>query len=245
MKGKFFLVAPLAMALFSPSLATGQPKVGDVVWAQWKPNGWYRGKADKKCPTGLHIVFDDGDKADLPLSLMALDQAPKEAQVKVGSRVLGMWTDNRFYPGTVVKIGGGNYDVKFDDGESRSVGLDDLRLLAVKPAANQTAKAGDKVWAQLRPNDWHQGKAAKKCPLGLHVVFDDGDKADLPMELIARDQAPKKAQVKVGARVLAPWTDGRHYPGTVAKAGDGEYEVKFDDGESRSVGLEDLRLLNE
>jgi len=221
------------------------PKVGDKVWAQWKPNDWYPGKAAKACPTGFHIEFDDGDKADVAVSMIAVDSAPKKEAVKVGTRVLGLWTDKKFYPGTIAKLADGKYDVDFDDGDSLSVGLEDLRLVAVKQVAVRTAKVGDKVWAQWKPNDWYAGKAAKACPKGLHVEFDDGDKADLPVSLIAIDVAPKKESVKVGTRVLGLWTDKKFYPGTVVKQVDGKYDIAFDDGDSLSVELGDLRLLNE
>ena len=63
--------------------------VGDKVRAQWRPNAWYPGKASKGCAIGLHVVFDDGDEADLPVALIVVDTAPQKNTVKVGSRVLG------------------------------------------------------------------------------------------------------------------------------------------------------------
>src|SRR5260221_11844978 len=69
------------------AFAADPPKVGDVVWAQWKPNQWYHGKLDKKTDLGFHVAFDDGDKSDLPVSFLALDNAPKKADLKPGVRV--------------------------------------------------------------------------------------------------------------------------------------------------------------
>lgn len=70
-----FLLASLVVASLVPSRAAADaPKVGDKVWAQWKPNDWYPGKVAKACPTGLHVVFDDGDEADLAVSLIAVDE---------------------------------------------------------------------------------------------------------------------------------------------------------------------------
>jgi hypothetical protein len=246
MAKKLVLLIPLCLLLGTPAApAAPVPKAGDMVWAQWRPNDWYHGKATKACPIGLHVVFDDSDEADVPVSLMALDQAPKKTEVKVGSRVLAQRNDGRLYPGTVTKAADGKYDVQHDDSETATVGLAQLRLLAVNPMANRTAKAGDKVWAQWRPNDWYHGKVSKACPTGLHVVFDDGDEADLSVTLIGLDQAPKKNEVKVGSRVLAQWTDGKLYPGTVTKLADGKYDILFDDSDTTTVGLGQILLLNE
>jgi hypothetical protein len=37
--------------------------------------------------------------------------------VKVGDKVQGKWSDGRFYPGTVAKIGKGRFFIKYDDGD--------------------------------------------------------------------------------------------------------------------------------
>jgi hypothetical protein len=245
MKGKLFAVA-LGLVLVAPACrAADRAKVGDKVWAQWKPNAWYPGKATKAVPTGLHVLFDDGDEADVALPLVAVDRAPKAEEVKVGSRVLSLRADNRFYPGTITKIDGGTYSVGFDDKDTRDVAVSDLRLLPVRPAPAKTAKAGDKVWAQWKPNAWYPGKAAKAVPTGLHVVFDDGDEADLPVELIAVDRAPKPAGVKVGTHVLGLWTDNRFYPGVVSKIDGDTYSIQFEDGDTRDVAVGDIRLVND
>ena len=122
------LLTTFVVAFLCAPVLGAPPKVGDKVWAQWRPNAWYPGKASKVCAIGLHVVFDDGDEADLPVALIVVDTAPQKNTVKVGSRVLGFWTDRRFYPGTVTKIANGQFDIQFDDGDRRTVGLDDLRL---------------------------------------------------------------------------------------------------------------------
>jgi hypothetical protein len=231
--------------LAGPAAAAEPPKVGDAVWAQWRPNNWQHGKADKATAVGLHVTFDDGNEADLPAGLIAVDRAPKKADVPAGARVVALWTDDRWYPGTVGQVAGGKYSIRFDDGDERDVELAEVRPVAVKSAAGPAVKADDAVWAQRGPNSWQRGKAAKKTDLGFNVTFDDGD-ADLPPTLIAADRAPKKEQVKPGARVLAMWTDGNFYPGTVTRAADGgEFAVQFDDGDTGTAGPADLRLLNQ
>jgi hypothetical protein len=220
------------------------PKVGDAVWAQWLPNDWYHGQADKKCSIGLHVAFDDGDQADRPLGLIVVDRAPKKEDVKVGTHLLARWTGGKVYPGTVQRVTpAGKYAIQFDDGDSATVGLEDLRPFPSGTRSAKPAAVGDTVWAQWLPNAWYHGKVDKKGAAGLHVTFDDGDQADRPLGLIVVDRAPNKEDVKVGTHLLAIWTDGKVYPGTVTRViAGGKYAIQFDDGDSATVGLDDLRL---
>ncbi len=243
---RVLVVSLLSACMGLGSMCLGDElKVGDTVWAQWRPNAWYRGKAVKTCAVGFHVTFDDGDRADLAPALIIVDRVPPVGKVKIGTRVLAPWTDNKMYPGTVVATKEGKYKIKFDDGDSGLVALKDLRVRTAISSAAPAAKVGDTVWAQWKANAWYHGKVAKKCDVGFHVVFDDGDKADVAPSLIIVDRAPAADKVKVGVRVLALWTDGRMYPGTVIAIEEGKYRIKFDDGDGRAVARNNLRLLGE
>lgn len=120
-----FVIACAAPALAAPALAGG-PKVGDTVWAQWKPNSWYHGKVDKTCDWGLHVQFDDGDKGCFRVDLVTLDVPARS--VKPGDRVLAKWSDGRLYPATVTgKPDGGSVEVFFDDRTPYTTTVKDLR----------------------------------------------------------------------------------------------------------------------
>jgi hypothetical protein len=246
MSRRWILSAAVCLLVLGPlTEAPAQPKVGDVVWVQWRPNDWKPGKVSKQGQVGWRVALENGEEADVAATLLAPDTAPKKGDVKVGSRTLALWDNGQFYPGTVTAAGAGGFDIQFDDGDQATVKLADLRLIPAKAAAGLTPKAGDKVWAQWRPNDWYPGKVTKATEVGLHVQFDDGDEADLPPSLVAPDKAPQKNEAKAGTRVLALWTDDKFYPGTVTKVADDKFDIKFDDGDERTVGVEDLRLLNE
>ena len=98
----------LFVLLVAATAATAQEKakVGDVVWAEWKPNDWYHGKIAKVDGKDLHIAFDDGDKNVVDASKIAQDRVPKKDQVKVDTRVLAKFKKTRFYPGKIAKIDG-------------------------------------------------------------------------------------------------------------------------------------------
>jgi DUF971 family protein len=232
--------------LFVPvtARAADAPKVGDVVWAQWKPNAWYHGKLDKKADVGFHVAFDDGDEINVPAAMIAVDTAPKKADLKAGTRVVAPRDGTTSQAATVVKVDGDKVECKYEDLTDGTVEIKDVRLMAVSSTPAKTAKVGDVVWAQWRPNDWFHGKVGKKADIGLHIEFDDGDTADLPVTAISIDKAPAKDVVKTGSRVLATF-NGKFFPGTVTEAADGKYKIKFDDGDEGENRLDELRLLNE
>ncbi len=242
----------LSVLLLSLLLSAGSvvaqpiPVVGNRVWAQWTPNAWFPGTVGRTVDVGLHIEFDDGDKADRPISLVTVDRVPQADQVKVGTRVLARWTDARLYPATVTSKVGEGFAVRYDDRATRTVGLDNLRLMAVRSRPELTAKPGDRVWAQWTPNGWYPGKVGRTVDVGLHIEFDDGDKADLPVSLVALDRNPAANAVIMGSRVLALWHDNRYYPGTVTSIANQRYDIAFDDGDARKgLTIDQIRLINE
>lgn len=114
-----------------PTALFNVPVVGDRVWVQWEPDDWYPGIVTEENSLGLHVLFDDGDEADRPTSLVVVDLAPEADQVGFGSRVLAHLTGEWFYPGTIVKVlEDGAYDVLFDTGERKVVALASLRLFS-------------------------------------------------------------------------------------------------------------------
>ena len=237
------LSAGLLMLLAGSALAK-QPAIGDVVWAQWKPNAWYHGKVDKACPQGLHVAFDDGDQACMPASLMAVDKAPATADLKVGMRVLGLWNGKHF-PGVVARIVATAVHVRFDDHDQRTMTALETRILADGPSRPKVPGPGDTVWAQWKPNAFYHGKVAKTCDYGLFIQFDDGDKGCIPTAHVAVDVAPPADLLTAGARVLAKWSDGRLYPATVTgnRGGAGAVSVQFDDRAQGGSNIADVRLL--
>src|SRR5262249_44299313 len=189
--------------------------------------------------------FDDGDEIDVPAGLIAVDTAPTRNDLKPGVRVVfGDGTIARL--ATVVKVNDDKVECRLEDLTDATAEVKDVRVVSSGTAAARTAKQDDVVWAQWRPNAWYHGKVTKKVDFGVHITFDDGDEADLPITAVAIDKAPAKDAVKPGVRVIAVWSDGKYYPGTVAGDGEnGKYKIHFDDGDKGEGSLEGLRLLNE
>ena len=168
------LVLLIVVGWAIPAGAADAPKVGDVVWAQWRPNAWYHCKLDKKIDGGFHVVFDDGDETDAAPALIAVDAEPKKDDLKPGVRVVAPRDGTTAQLATVIKVDGAKAECRLEDHSDASFEIKELRMAAVGTVAAQIAKVGDTVWAQWRPNAWFHGKVAKKVDVGLHVEFDDG-----------------------------------------------------------------------
>jgi hypothetical protein len=246
MKRKFSISVLTVLFAASVAIAADAPKVGDTVWAQWRPNVWLRGAISNTASIGFHVRFDNFDERALPPSLIAVDTPPKREDLKPATRVVAIWHNGKYYPATITDIGEKTCFLQFDDGDQGEFEFALIRLIAARPDPARAPRIGDIVWAQWRPNSWYHGTVAKLGNLGLHIVFDDGDEADLAPALVVLDEPPQKENVKVGARVLAVWNNGNLYPATVREITDKKkYILQFDGGDRGECDLSDLRLLNE
>jgi len=128
-RSQWLVVVVLSLLVVSVAWAAGgPPKVGQVVYAEWTPNGWYHGKITKTCEAGWHVLFDDGDQKCCTAAQIVKDIVPKPAKVKVGSKVLAVWSNGKFYPGKVSAISAGVYSIAFDDGDNGTANLSQIRL---------------------------------------------------------------------------------------------------------------------
>jgi hypothetical protein len=112
-------------------------------------------------------------------------------------------------------------------------------------SAEQKIKTGDIVFAEWVVNGWYHGTAGNQCSDGgFMILFDDGDTKCCDTTRIVPDKIPVKSNVTVGASVIAQWSDGRFYPGTVVNIIDDAYSINFDDGDKSEVNLSQIRLRN-
>lgn len=89
-----------------------------------------------------------------------------------GERVLALWEDAFWYPGTVVSVDGNVVTIAFDDGDKARVDAERVNKL--------DWAAGDKVECRY-PGDGknYPGVFTKVEKEKARIVYDDGDKADL------------------------------------------------------------------
>jgi hypothetical protein len=132
MKTAVLFLTPLILFMLAAPCAADTFKEGDVVWAEWEPNAWFRGKIAKKTDKGYQVNFDDGDVADVEVTKITFDKEPKKENLKVGVRVLAKWSDDLFYPGKIAEVkADGNYAIDFEDGDKGDAALKDIRVIAV------------------------------------------------------------------------------------------------------------------
>jgi hypothetical protein len=100
-----------AMLVVAPSAARAV-EVGDTVLAYWAPaKAYFIGTAVEKAEGGYLIVFEDGDSGVVPAGKI------RKYDIKVGTKVMALWTDGKRYPGKVAKVVGRAFYIHYDDGD--------------------------------------------------------------------------------------------------------------------------------
>ena len=101
-----------------------------------------------------------------------------------GDRVLVLWEDAFWYPGTVEKVDGNVLTINFDDGDKATADSERVNKL--------DWGAGDKIecrWPGDNKN--YPGTFVKVEGEKVRVVFDDGDKADLTVSVCRQSRASR------------------------------------------------------
>ena len=110
-------------------------------------------------------------------------------------------------------------------------------------SASEEISPGDIVFAEWAVNGWYHGTVGDVCGDGSFMIFfDDGDTRCCPVRIIVKDVIPAKTGVLPGKRVLAQWSDGKFYPGTVGVISGDTFNINFDDGDKGKVTLDQIRL---
>lgn len=239
---------PLA-AEAAPRREPGDPlAAGTRVAARWNGDSYYLATVKSREGDNYRILYDDGTPSDAkPADLIPLAR-PEE--LAVGRRVLGSWSSNRLYPGSIVEIKDAlSVMVKWDDGSATS--SVPKNKIAIVPAGNKFDvlagvhfQIGARVAARWATTSFYAATIQSKADGKYHVLYDDGDQADVPTADLLPIASPYA--IVPGIRVLACWMGGaRMYSGVVTEdRGGGRVLVKWDDGDTPStVPKEKIALL--
>jgi hypothetical protein len=93
-------------------------------------------------------------------------------------------------------------------------------------------KVGDTVAAKWTDGNYWLATVEKVEPAGVTVKYTDDNTTNTVSVTEIRPIAVKSWSV--GDKVLAVWSSGRFYPGTVEKAAGSTYTIKWDDGSTPS-----------
>ena len=114
----------------------------------------------------------------------------------------------------------------------RSIAMLVCFFILCASAVAEAAAVGDTVLAYWKPGDaYFVGTAVEKKDTGFLIVFEDGDTAVVPAAKI------RKYNLKVGAAVIARFSDGKYYEGKIAKVVGRACYIHYDDGDKEWVPL--------
>ncbi|KAH8054922.1 alpha-kinase [Aureococcus anophagefferens] len=142
--------------------------------------------------------------------------------------------EGHFYPGTIAKDhGDGTFDIDYDDGEQECR----VSMGALRPAALAAKRAGFAVGDAVEADygsegHYYPGTVAAVHGDGTYDVDYDDCEEECRVSAAAIRGGAKPAGLAVGAAVEADYgLKGHWYPGKIAAAHDGTYDIDYDDGE--------------
>ena len=101
-----------------------------------------------------------------------------------GDRVLALWEDAYWYPGTVVAVDGNVLTIEFDDGDKATVDSERVNKLAPPPPPPLECR-----WPYNNKN--YPGRFTKVNGENVRIVFDDGDKAEMTVRVCRQSRASR------------------------------------------------------
>ncbi len=230
------LAAALAMAVFSGAPALSDEDIGEAL-----------GKAILE---GLMegLAEDEDSPASSGRSGYGLPNAPSDW--RPGSRVLGQWSNGKWYPAQVDTVRRDGYRLVFDDGDTAVVDASRIHPFVWR--------VGSRVECKWQGNNkYYFGRIAAMKGNHLFIKYDDGDKENTttsrcrdagnigrtrttrkktrPAKVVTAP-APTNRRSGTGTRVLGQWSDGKWYPARVQSQSNGRYRLQFDDGDVATVG---------
>lgn len=174
----------------------------------------------------------------------------------IGSRVMGLWSNGSWYPGTVTQArdhrGEHEFFVQFDDGDTAWLRRDQIQSQPGAPTAarGHNPFPGARVTADWSDDSWYPGYVAEANANEtlFFVQFDDGDTKWLPAMKIRpngdRPNAAPAPHLTAGTVVQGDWSTESWYPGVVARANANAtmFFIHFDDGDRKWLPVHLLRF---
>ena len=175
----------------------------------------------------------------------------------VGSRVMGLWSNGSWYPGTVSerrdRRGEQQFFVQFDDGDTAWLTLTQIRVQGAPAGAPTSGHApfpGARVRGDWAEDSWYPGYVAEPNENAtlFFVQFDDGDTKWLAPTKIRPHgdlpNAPPTPGLTPGTAVQGEWSSDSWYPGVVARANANAtlFFIQFDDGDTKWLPAPQLRF---
>lgn len=177
----------------------------------------------------------------------------------IGSRVMGLWSNGSWYPGTVTqqrdRRGEPEFFVEFDDGDTAWLRFEQIQPQSAPTTATRGAGGGRpfpgaRVMGDWTEDSWYPGYVAEANANEslFFVQFDDGDTKWLPSTKVRPHgdvpNASPAPHLTAGTAVQGEWSNGSWYPGVVARvnANSTMFFIQFDDGDQKWLPVHQLRF---
>jgi hypothetical protein len=222
---------PRAKALARKSVVA----IGERVFACWHDLFWYPGVVLGLSDDQYHVLLDDGNQA-----LLAGDRL-RSLDLQPGERLFCRYRGGpEFFPGEVATRDGEMVHVHYDDGDEETTSIRLVRLLRDEwfpPSEATKLRPGDRIFGCWFDAHWYPGVVLEVDGKRVHVLFDDGDQAELTPDRL------RPLTINVGDRVYCRFKGGpAFYPGEVTKKQGEVIHLHYDDGEEETTSIRLVRL---
>ncbi len=232
---------PVVMPQFAPmgtehdELLEPHWQLGDRVLACFFDLLWYPGSVLRTENDMVFVSFDDGSAAQISADKV------KPLNLEAGERVEGRYmAGSTFYPGVLSRVEGDIVHVHYDDGDEETTLVRFLRLEKdawLPPSEKLDIGAGGRLLACWHDGMWYPGILVADKGKLVHVLFDDGDQANLTWDKI------RHLDLEVGDRVLCRTQAGPFYqPGEIAEMQGERIRVVYDEGEAEWTSIRLVRI---
>jgi hypothetical protein len=208
---------------------------GDRVFACWHDLFWYPGVVVSVQDGYLHVLLDDGNQA-----LLGPDRL-RRLEIEVGEHVFCRFKGGpEFFAGEITSRDGEMVQIRYDDGDEEMTSLRLVRLLRDEwfpPVDVDKVQVGQRVFGCWFDSHWYPGVVLGINGKRVHVLFDDGDQAQLTPDRL------RPLQIHIGDRLYCRQKGGpAYYPCEVTKKHGEVISVSYDDGEEETTSIRLVRL---
>jgi hypothetical protein len=210
-------------------------KPGDRVFACWHDLFWYPGVVLSSTDNQFHVLLDDGNQA-----LVSGDRL-RPLELQVGERVFCRFKGGpEYFPGEVSRRDGEMVHIQYEDGDEETTSIRLVRLLRddwFPTPAVAGVRPGDRIFGCWFDSHWYPGVVLEVDGKRVHVLFDDGDQAQLTPDRL------RPLALNVGDRVYCRLKGGpAFYPCEVTSKHGEVIAVHYDDGEEETTSVRLVRL---
>lgn len=114
----FIILVVLSTSIFQSCKNEVKYTVGMTVAAKWTDNEFYLANITAVNGDKCSVDYTDGSKGEVKIA--DLKQIAEKSELKVGDKVLAVWSGSKFYSGTIKEMKESGATITWDDGTADS-----------------------------------------------------------------------------------------------------------------------------